>query len=274
MSMAIQKIIKILQLLCFVAFVFIIMPTASAKAEIPIYKLDQDEHLVVNYLYRFLKEPQQKTLNEISDLTGDEWQNTHLTNGDILIKPGKNWFAFELVNNTKEVKQTYLEMANQIRMKSVDLYIRDKHHSIDKKSMQLQRSNNRSATITAAPYSQVTLFLSIESSTQLRSSVKIYSAKRYVEESNALQFQQGIVIGGLLCLSIAYILLFFATGNRLSFILSGYFLSNTLMLSAMLGYNLYYFLPYLPELVGVEFPLLTAISAIFLLAFTAQLFNL
>lgn len=269
-----HQILKATQTLCMVISVCLMMSIAQAKAEIPSYQLDQDKHLIVNYLYRLLNGTQQKTFNEISNLTGHDWQNIHLTNGDVLIMPGENWFAFELINSSKEAKQVYLDLANQVRMSSVELFIRDRYKNIDQKEMQLQRSNNRSVEITVAPYSQVTLYLTIESSTQLRSSVKIYSAKAYIEASGTLQFQQGIVIGGLLCLTIAFMLLFFATGNRPIFILSGYFLSNTLMLSAMLGFNLYYLLPHLPELIGIELPLLTAMSAIFLLVFTAQLFNL
>jgi len=274
MFMFFHQILKATQTLCMVISVFLLMSIAQVKAEIPSYQLDQDKHVVVNYFYRLLNVPEQKTINEISKLTGHEWQNIHLTNGDVLIMPGENWFAFELINSSKEAKQVYLDIANQVRMSRVELFIRDRYKNIVQKEMQLQRSNNRSVEVTVAPYSQVTLYLTIESATQLRSSVNIYSAKAYIEESSTLQFQQGIVIGGLLCLSIAFMLLFFATGNKPIFILSGYFLSNTLMLSAMLGFNLYYILPHLPELIGIELPLLTAISAIFLLVFTAQLFNL
>lgn len=274
MFMLFHQVFKISLVLCIVASVLFMMPTADAKAEVPIYQLDQDKHLVVNYLYRLLDETQQKSFKEASDLSENGWQQTHLTNGDLLIMPGENWFAFQLVNSNKETKQIYLEIANQVRMNSVNLFIRDRYQNIDQKSIQLQRSNNRSVRITVAPYSQITLYLTIESSTQLRSSVMIYSTKAYVEASSALQFQQGIVIGGLLCLSIAFMLFFVATGNKPIFILSGYFLSNTLMLSAMLGFNLYYLLPNLPELIGIELPLLTAMSAIFLLVFTTQLFNL
>jgi len=269
-----HQIFKATKTLCMVISVFLMMSIAQAKAEIPSYQLDQDKHLIVNYLYRLLNGPQKKTFSEISKLTGHQWQNIHLTNGDVLIMPGKNWFVFELINSSKEAKQVYLDIANQVRMSSVELFIRDKYKNIDQKEMQLQRSNNRSVEITVDAYSQVTLYLTIESSTQLRSSVKVYSEEAYIESTSTLQFQQGIAIGGLLCLSIAFMLLFFATGNRPIFILSGYFLSNTLMLSAMLGFNLYYLLPHLPELIGIELPLLTAMSAIFLLVFTAQLFNL
>jgi len=274
MFMFFHQIFKATKTLCMVISVFLMMSIAQAKDEIPSYQLDQDKHLIVNYLYRLLNGPQKKTINEISNLTGHQWQNIHLTNGDVLIMPGKNWFVFELINSNKEAKQVYLDIANQVRMSSVELFIRDKYKNIDQKEMQLQRSNNRSVEITVDAYSQVTLYLTIESSTQLRSSVKVYSEEAYIEATSTLQFQQGIAIGGLLCLSIAFMLLFFATGNRPIFILSGYFLSNTLMLSAMLGLNLYYLLPHLPELIGIELPLLTAMSAIFLLVFTAQLFSL
>ncbi|MCI2282288.1 diguanylate cyclase [Colwellia sp. MSW7] len=91
---------------------------------------------------------------------------------------------------------------------------------------------------------------------------------------NTLQFRQGIAIGGLFCLSIAFMLLFFATGNKPILILFGYFLSNTLMLSAMLGFNIYYLLPSSVKLIGIEIPILVSVSAIFLFVFTSQLFNL
>ena len=268
-----SHILKLSQLLCLAIPMFLMMPTVQAQAEIPTYLLDRDEHLIVNYLHRLVNNPKEP-FNSISDLANIEWQNTQLTNGDLLIMPGNNWFAFRLNNNDKKVKQVYLEIANQVRMSNSQLYILDRQQNMQQKNLLLRRSNNRSNMITIAPYSQVTLYLTITSSTQLRSNVMIYSAPAYLEETNVLQFQQGFAIGGLLCLSIALMLLFFATGNKPIFILLGYFLSNTLMLSAMLGFNLFYLFPHLPELIGIELPLLTAASAIFLLIFTSQLFNL
>lgn len=274
MFMFFKQITKISQKLLIVAFVFLMMSIVKVKAEVPVYQLDQDKHLVVNYLYRLLNSSTKFPINKLTNLTSNEWQKTHLTNGDLLIMPGANWFAFELINNSRELKQAYLEVANQVRMSNSQLYVLDRFQKIEQKNMVLQRSNNRSAMVSIAPYTKVTLFLMIESSTQLRSSAMIYSPKAYVDASGTLQFQQGIAIGGLLCLSIAFMLLFFATGNKSTFILFSYFLTNTLMLAAMLGFNLYYLFPHLSELVGIELPLLTALSAMFLLIFTAQLFNL
>ncbi len=273
MSMFFNHILKLSQLLCLVVSMFLMLPTAQAQAEIPTYLLDQDEHLVVNYLHRLVDNPKEP-LNLISDLANGEWRKIHLTNGDLLIMPGNNWFAFKLKNNDKEAKQVYLEIANQVRMSNSQLYILDRLQRMQQISLVLRRSNNRSSIITIEPYSQVTLYLTISSETQLRSRVMIYPAKAYLAESNTLNFHQGLAIGGLLCLSIALMLLFFATGDKPIFILFGYFLSNTLMLSAMLGFNLFYLWPNLPELIGIELPLLTAASAIFLLIFTSQLFNL
>jgi len=274
MFMFSNKILKTVQIFFLLFSMLLIVSTVEAKTETPSYQLNQDEHLIVNYLYRLFNKPQNKKFNDITDLAGKEWQNTRLANGDLLIMPGENWFAFELVNQNKEVKQVYLEIANQVRMNKVELFVRDSYQKIVPKAMRLQRSNNRSVKISVAPYSQVTLYLIIDSATQLRSSVKVYSTNAYIEESSELQFQQGIAIGGLLCLTLSFMLLFFATGYKSIFILAGYFLSNTLMLSVMLGLNLYYLLPHLPELIGIEIPLLTSISAIFLLIFTSQLFDL
>lgn len=258
--------------LILVALMFLVIPIA--QAQVPVYQLDQDEQLVEHYLYRLISSSAKLPINEKSDITDDEWQKTQLANGDLLVMPGNNWFAFQVQNNSKKIKQAYLVIANQVRISNSKLYVLDKFQNFIEQNMALQRGNNRSAQITIPPYSQVTVYLTIDSLTQLRSSAVLYSTKAYVDASGKLQFQQGVAIGGLLCLSIAFILLFFATSNMSILTLCGYFISNTLLLAAMLGVNLYYLFPHLPTLVGIEIPLLISSSAMFLLIFTTQLFNL
>jgi diguanylate cyclase (GGDEF)-like protein len=269
-----HQMFKIMQTLLIVISVFLMMSFTQAQAEIPSYNLEQDKHLIVDYLYRLIDKPEKDKFNEVSDLTSNEWQQVHIKNGDLLIMPGENFIAFELINNSKKIKKFYLDMANQVRINEVALFIRDQYKHIDKKKMELQRSNNRSVKVAVDPHSKITIYLAIKSSAQLRSSVKVYSIESYIEANNALQFQQGIVIGGLLCLSIACMLLFFGTGSKAIIALFGYLLSNSLMLAAMLGFNLSYFFPAFTWLVGIELPLLSAMSAIFLLAFSTQFFNL
>lgn len=254
--------------------VLLIIPILSAKAEIPTYHLDQDEQIVTHYLYQNSAKSYYKSINDIINLNNNVWQEVQLANSDLLIMPGENWYVFTVKNTHNEKKEIYFELANQVRMNRSELFTLSNTQGITQTKLALQRSNNRSAIISLLPNSQVTLYLVVESSAQLRSLVKIYSTKGYLENSNLLQFQQGIAIGGLFCLSIAFMLLFLATRNTQTFILFGYFLSNTFMLSAMLGLNIYYFLPHLPELIGIELPLISAISALFLLIFTTQLFNL
>ena len=220
----------------------------QVKAEVPNYNIDKDKQLVVHYLHYFISEfPQNKI--EINELYKHDWQDVYLKNGDMLIMPGKNWFAFDLTNQSDKAQSVYLDIANQVRMSQVELFVQDIEHNITEKKMQLQRSNNRNAKVTVSPHSQITLYLTVESATQLRTSVNIYSVNKYIEASSTLQFQQGIAIGGLFCLSVVFLLLFFATGNKPIFTLFGYFLSNTFMLSAMLGFNLYYLFTYLPSFI-------------------------
>lgn len=269
-----HQMLKVIQILLIVISAFLMMSFAQVKAEIPSYNLDEDKHLIVDYLYRLIAKPEQNKLNEVNDLSSNEWQQVHLNNGDLLIMPGENWIAFELVNNSEKTKKVYLDMANQVRINAVALFIRDQYNDIDKKKMELQRSNNRSVKVNVDPHSKITIYVAITSSAQLRSSLKVYSIESYIEANSNLQFQQGIVIGGLLCLSIACMLLFFGTGSKAIIALFGYLLSNSLMLAVMLGFNLYYLFPAFTWLVGIELPLLSATSAIFLLAFSTQFFNL
>lgn len=269
------KVFRYQQISLLMIFVLLLMPLTYAKAATPSYQLNQDEHLVVNYIYRHAETPQTtEVLNGLTALSSSEWSNIKLTNGDIFIQPGDNWFAFDLINNEKDIKQVYLDIANQVRMSQVDLFVKDSALNLEQIQLELLRSNSHNAKVIVSPHSKITLFLRIQSTSQLRSSLKIYSTKAYIEASTSMQFQQGLSIGGLLCLSLAFLLLFFATGNKPILILSGYFLSNTLMLSTMLGFSLSYLLPHLPALVGIEIPILTSSTATFLLIFTAQLFNL
>lgn len=247
------------------------MPAEATK---PQYYLNKDKQKITHYLHHHVNYSESISPIEISKFLSVEWQDIHLENGDMLIRPGKNWLSFDLVNPTNTSQQLYLDIANQVRMSQVDLYIQDSSYNLSHKKMELQRSNLRSTVINVEPKTQLTLYLTVDSEAQLRTSVNIYSVKGYVNASNALQFIQGIAIGGLLCLSIVFMLLFFATGNRTILTLCGYFVSNTLVLSAMLGFNLNYLLPHAQQLVGIEIPLLISSSAIFLFIFTTQLFSL
>jgi diguanylate cyclase (GGDEF)-like protein len=274
MSILSHQIFKIMQVLLVVISVFLMMLPIQGKAEIPSYNLDQDKHVVVDYLYRLTNQSTQHQLNEVIALEDREWQKVHLNNGDLLIMPGENWIVFELVNKANKAKQVYLEMANQVRINEVTLFIQTQYKNIDKKKMMLQRSNNRSVKMNVDAHSQMTIYLAITSSAQLRSSLKVYSTESYIEANSTLQFHQGMVIGGLFCLSIACMLLFFGTGSMAIIALFGYLLSNTFMLAAMLGSNLSFFFPAFTWLVGIELPLLSAASAICLLAFSTQFFHL
>jgi len=273
MFMFFHRKIKLSQMLCVIAFVFLMAPL-QAQENIPTYQLEQDTHLLVNYLYRFVDKSQKQPFNELSDLKNSAWKTIHVTHSDLLIMPGENYFAFTLQNNHKKAKQVYLEIANQARLSESKLYIQDEFQKFDQKNMILQQNNHRSAMVNVAPFSQATIYLMIESSVQLRSTVKIYSPQAYINTTSTLQFQQGFAIGGLLCLSTAFFLLFFVTGSKTILILFGYLLSNALLLSVLLGSNLYYFLPHLPQLIGIDIPLLIVISILFLLVFTTNFFNL
>lgn len=263
----------VFHLMLMLVFVSLLIAT-SVKAQVPVYQLKHEEQLIEHYLYRLTEPAGSEQVVNITNLASDHWQPTQLANGDLLIMPGENWFVFKLENSSEQTKHAYVVIANQVRIKHSKLYVLDKVQKRQAKPMVLQRSNNRSAQVTVPPLSEVTIYLTIESATQLRSTAVVYSTAEYVEANGKLQFQQGITIGGLLCLSIAFILLFFAIRNLSILTLCGYLISNTLLLAAMLGINLYYFFPHLPTLAGIELPLLIASSAIFLLMFTTQLFNL
>nr|WP_274620418.1 7TM-DISM domain-containing protein [Colwellia maritima] len=95
--------------------------------------------------------------------------------------PGKNWFTFNLVNQQAFSQQVVIDIANQVRMSKVELFTLDIHNNLVQQAMHLQRSNNRSAKITVSAMSQLTLYVTIESASQLRSSVNIYSANEYIK---------------------------------------------------------------------------------------------
>ncbi|MCI2282289.1 hypothetical protein L3081_01315 [Colwellia sp. MSW7] len=151
------------------------------KAESPTYIIDQDKQLVVHYLHHLLNESEQKTTIKVRDLLNFKWKDVSLTNGDLLIMPGKNWFTFNLVNQQAFSQQVVIDIANQVRMSKVELFTLDIHNNLVQQAMHLQRSNNRSAKITVSAMSQLTLYVTIESASQLRSSVNIYSANEYIK---------------------------------------------------------------------------------------------
>ena len=117
-------------------------------------------------------------------------------------------------------------------------------------------------------------YMRVASKNVISFDVEVLTPEQFAKNTSKAQFNAGVAIGGLASFAVILFLLFIANKDRFVMILSGYFATQAILLAVILGNNLYYFLPELPELQGFEYAFLTPLSALFFMWFSSGLFRL
>jgi len=231
-------------------------------------------HLVVDYLS--LSPDQAKLISsaEIHQLEKRKWQKNSNTVGGIDIAKGRNWFSIELINNAAEGKAAYLAFKNRFELINAQLFQLAKDNSLQPLELALNSSSLKVGLLHLPGLSKQKVYLLIVSDAAIKLPIKIISEANFYHYNSEAQYENGFVIGGMTLLALVMLLLFFASTLKSILLLFGYLLTRALLLSIILGGNLFYLFPNMPELRAVDLPLITAISLIFMVLFTIELFNL
>ncbi|WP_246028768.1 sensor domain-containing diguanylate cyclase [Litorilituus sediminis] len=243
-----------------------------------VYSLEQSSQTIDQSHYYLVNSANEQTLAQLVSNRQITWSKRHAEQGDMSLKAGKNIFYFQVRNDSQATQSIYISIINQVRIvRAQALNYSDGQAIGDAFTLNelVRQSNNTLSTqISLPPQSIQNIYIEITSSSALRSSMQLYTEAGYLAASQASQFQQGVGLGGMISLTIAMFLLYIASRNSTMLLLTTYLLVRTLILSAFLGLNLYYFLPEFDFLRGMAEPLLISISSIVLLMFTNKLFNI
>lgn len=264
--------------------IIFILASAGAKFAIAdvtqpfVYTLEHASQTIDRNHYYLSSSAEQDSFAQLVVTKQVAWSERHAEQGDLSLKAGKNIFFFQVRNDTQATQSAYISLVNQVRIVKAQAV----HYSAGQEVGDLlaiseltrQSNNTLSTKISLPPHTSQNIYIEITSSSALRSSMQLYTEAGYLKASQASQFQQGIGLGGMVSLTIAMFLLYIASRNSTMLLLTTYLLVRTLILSAFLGLNLYYFLPEFGFLRGMAEPLLVSISSIVLLMFTSRLFNI
>ena len=229
---------------------------------------------VRDYLFITPEQSPQIKSSKIHLLSAEQWQKKVGIDGGLEVMKGKNWFSIELTNNAVVPRLVYFTFKNRFQLIDVQLYVQDKGNSIKPITLTLNSGSLKAGLITLALLSNNVIYLRVDSDADLKLPIKIISEENFYRYSSAAQYNNGFAIGGMMLLALVMLLLFCASGLKSILLLFGYFLSRALLLSVILGGNLLYLLPEFTELRVIDLPLLVAISSVFMVLFTVELFNL
>jgi diguanylate cyclase (GGDEF)-like protein len=161
-----------------------------------------------------------------------------------------------------------------LQISNVHLYVQGLNSSLSPINLSIDNVATQAGHILLTPFSENTLFLQVHSEAKRSLVIKLLNEELFNQQNNEQQVAHSFVFGGLVALSIAVFALFLSNGLKSILFLFGYFSTRAMLASVFLGGNLFFIFPDLPELRGIDLPIVTAASAIFLLLFTCELFEL
>lgn len=211
------------------------------------------------------------TIYQVFNLANDAWitQQQPLNLND-----GQNWLAIDINNGSEHEANFYIVLNNGIQLHDVMIYERGYGDSIKTTEITRHYNSLSSARLRIPAKTNWRVYLTAISDGDSTIKLNLLSADEFVDSLSYSQYITGIAIGGMFALALVMLMLFAANGSKWLLILCGYFAVQTLSLSVLLGINLYSLFPEIPEFRGFEIPLLTSLSAILLMWFTRELFDL
>jgi len=213
-------------------------------------------------------------LANVIQLNKAKWQRVQKKIFTASAAPQGNWYVIELANSYENNKAIYISILNNPLIADMQLYSQTNALAPEDLSIKLNSNNFRVSHLTIPAHAKTQLYIYVVADDKVSFSVHLDNDKSFVSKNRQKQFVSGIAIGGIVCLALIELLSFFASGLKSTLLLTGYFITRAMLLAVLLGCNLYYLLPQMPELRGVDLPILNALASIFYLWFTIELFNL
>jgi len=190
------------------------------------------------------------------------------------LQRGNSWFAIDVVNNHQQATSFTLLVDGSLYVIDNQLFIKYKNSATSLLKGNNEVNNIFTSKITLQPHQSARLFLQIKSNGNAFIPIKVLTNGELPSYLSSRFLFSGLAIGGMAILALMILVNYIAMHNHTLLLLSGYFSIQALTLSVLHGITLYSFFPEFPELQGVELPLLFAMSAIFLLWFSSELFKL
>lgn len=259
-------------ILCLVAFAITHIANGAS------YDISQSEAELQPYMSSYFTISGDKfthfSADQVATIPRDIWQEKKFQAGKIALEKGVNWYSLSLQNNSDAIRSLYLSVGNTFQLSSVQVYAEQVSGQLEERHTQLSNSNLWYSNIVVPARTDVQFFVKVVSDIDQTTPMMVVDHQLFIENYSNQQLRNGLAIGGLLSLSLVFILLYVASKDKVIGVLAGYFVCRAMMLSVLLGGHLFYFYPHNPELRLFEFPLLAIISSIFYLWLAYALFRI
>jgi len=252
---------NIQHILYWLAFLLILIaskPLSAASEKVRFYQLNTSDAQVTS-------------ISELVNYKDNTW--LPVSQGNINLADGTSWLAVDIDHALYNIDSLYLKFAKSINVHDVEVYARRSESQL----VAIPLIHLNIALAAKLMPNQPLLhryYIKVESRDVLAFDIDVYTPEHFAKKTSKEQFNAGIAIGGLASFAVILFLLFVANKDRFVMILSGYFATQSILLAVILGNNLYFFLPELPELQGVEYAFLVPLSSLFFMWFSSGLFRL
>lgn len=214
------------------------------------------------------------TIEKLVANSANDWHLNPLTSPNVVVEAGQNWFMVDLVNQSELTRTGFFVLRNTMVFSDVEIYLIRKNVEVSQPPFKLHRNNLWAGKIELSGYENAQLIIRIASDNKLNIPALVMSEGKFIEELSHSYFNSGTASGGLLFLALLAIIIFIASGYKSVLLLCAYFITRALLLTVLLGGNLYFLLPHLSELRGIELPILVSASYVFLIWFAIELFSI
>ena len=200
------------------------------------------------------------------------WQTVNPSN--VPVTAGKNWLAINVSNESAQRIDRVLVIEGRQFLLDEAMFISVEQQPLRPHPSEHRINNLIYSHLSLAAGERATVYIELNSRANNSVIFALNSESEFDAQLTFDYFSSGIAIGGILAIALVLAFVFLAATNQSILILTGYFSLLAINLAVMYGINLYSFYPEYPDVQGIEFPLFTSLSALLILWFCSELFEL
>jgi len=261
-----------MRILCLIAILFSCLGGTVAAS--PLYQLANINGQTPINQFWYLNDTHKLSIEQIRQLDESQWQKSAANQTNALVsRPSGAWFSIELSNQLTQHQTVYLTLNRRIGLLSAYLF-QQRELTLTPIVLHPYRDNTLAGRIDLKAKTKLRLFLYLKSQSKLNIPASIEPTDTFITDTTYRHIMYGIAIGMMACFAVIQLILFFGCGIKSYLLLFAYFITRTLLLACLLGWNLHFILPNETDLQGIDLPILISLGSIFLLLFTIEAFEL
>jgi diguanylate cyclase (GGDEF)-like protein len=242
-------------------------------AAIPSYSIKQLTSAITIEKTAYLTQSAQLTLEQLKKIPREQWIIS-ANQQHIMASPHGDWQAFELINNNLTYETVIIEIDRRSPVSYSPFYTEDQFGNFVEYPLIPQSTNYYYTRLSIPAGQSLTFYIKLTSAYTAHIGIRVNNPVFFIEKTSVNHSITGLTVGIVIGFALIQLLLYLGSGYQGYLLLTGFFIARSLLLASLMGWNIGFFYPDYPELKANEFPILTAISTVFLLAFVSDLFNI